>query len=85
MTRQLPYLILAGVIATVAVVSFGLPVWVVLLLGLVVACPLLMSGMHGGGGHGGHGGTDRSDAPDTRDVPADRERDSSHGRRPWSS
>jgi len=44
----------AAVIAVVAVVGFGVPLGTLLIIGLVLCCPLMMLGMHGGGhAHGG--------------------------------
>lgn len=47
---------LALVAAGVALFVFKVPLSTVLLFGLVLACPLMMAGMHGG--HGGHGRRD---------------------------
>lgn len=88
MKRYLPFYILGAAILAVAVVSFGLPVSSLWILGLVVLCPLIMmvmmGGMNGGGGHSGHGGTsghsgtsghagaDRPDVQGNRDGTGDR-------------
>ena len=40
---------LAAVAAVVAVVGFGVPLGTLLIIGLVLCCPLMMLGMHGGG------------------------------------
>lgn len=53
---------LALVAAGVAVVVFKVPLSTVLLFALVLACPLLMAGMHGGhGGRAGHDADGRSE------------------------
>jgi hypothetical protein len=47
-------LVAAVVIAVIAVVGFGVPLGTLLIIGLVLCCPLMMLGMHGGGhAHGG--------------------------------
>ncbi len=50
--------IIALVGAAIAALVFGMSPWIVLLLGLVLLCPLAMSGMHKGKGsnHGGISG-----------------------------
>lgn len=47
----------ALVVAAVAILVFKVPVSTVIILAAVLACPLMMMGMHGGhgGGHGDHG------------------------------
>jgi hypothetical protein len=47
--RRLPLIALAVAGAAIAVAVFGVPLRSVLLLGLLLLCPLLMAGMHGGG------------------------------------
>jgi hypothetical protein len=42
-------LVAAVVIAVIAVVGFGVPLGTLLIIGLVLCCPLMMLGMHGGG------------------------------------
>lgn len=59
-TRCLPFYLLAAAILAVAVVAFGLPVWTLWLLGLVVLCPLMMIFMMGGMHGEGH---DRTGSP----------------------
>lgn len=72
-----PLAVLAAVaVAIVAVGLFKVPLGTVLLLGLLLLCPLMMAGMHGGGhSHGQSGGshddhtgaaTDREDATAAR-------------------
>lgn len=41
----------------------GVPAGTLLLVAVVLACPLMMLTMHGGG-HSGHGGTERNARPD---------------------
>ncbi len=66
---------LVGGIAALAVVGAlwaGVPASTLLLLAVVLACPLMMMTMHGGGGHGGlgghggHGGGERESGPHAR-------------------
>lgn len=62
---------LAGV-AVVGALWAGVPAGTLLVLALVLACPLMMLTMHGGGGHGGHGGhggEEREAGPDPRRGP----------------
>jgi hypothetical protein len=50
------YLLLIGAgVVLVAVTFFRVPLATVFLLGLVLMCPLMMVGMHGGHDGGGHG------------------------------
>ena len=46
--------VLAGLLAVASVEAFGLPLGTLLIIGLLLCCPLLMLGMHGGSHH--HGG-----------------------------
>jgi hypothetical protein len=49
------FLVAVGVIAVVAVAGFGVPLATLLIIGLVLCCPLMMLGMHGGGRDHGAG------------------------------
>ena len=40
---------LAAVGGTVAVIGFGVPLGTLLLVGILLCCPIMMIGMHGGG------------------------------------
>lgn len=40
---------LAVVGGTVAVIGFGIPLGTLLLVGILLCCPIMMIGMHGGG------------------------------------
>lgn len=56
MIIQRKWLWIVGLIgAAIAALVFGVSPWIVLILGLVLLCPLAMSGMHKGKGsdHGG--------------------------------
>ncbi|MGW3938545.1 MULTISPECIES: DUF2933 domain-containing protein [Streptomyces] len=64
-----PYAIAAAILV-VGLVALGAPLSTLLLLGIFVACPLMMMfmmrGMHGGGGHdqhSGHEGHQHDDRP----------------------
>ena len=69
-----PTAALAG-LAVVGALWAGVPASTLLLLAFVLACPLMMLTMHGGGGHGGHGGhsgysgEDRDLGPEPRRGP----------------
>lgn len=54
--RYGPGLAVAAVAAVLAVGLFGVPLGSVLFVGLLLLCPLMMMGMHGG--HGSAGGSD---------------------------
>jgi hypothetical protein len=67
------YLLLIGAgVVLVAVTFFRVPLATVFLLGLVLMCPLMMFGMHGG--HGGAHGTPGDDVNTRKDDRADRRR-----------
>jgi hypothetical protein len=57
--KYIPYALVAAVVAGAAIWA-GVPPSTVLLVGLLLACPLMMvmHGGHGGGGHGGRGDTE---------------------------
>jgi hypothetical protein len=63
---------LAAALAGLAVVGAlwaGMPAGTLLVVAFLLACPLMMLTMHGGGGHGGHGGhggEEREPRPDPR-------------------
>jgi len=63
-SNRLPIYALAAAILIVGLVALGMPVGMVFILAILVACPLMMffmmRGMHGGGTHGGN---DRSTIP----------------------
>jgi hypothetical protein len=64
-TQYLPWYALAVAVAFVGALAFGVPVSTLLLLGVVLACPLMMMFMMGGHSMGG-GHDDGHDADDTR-------------------
>lgn len=43
------FLIAVSALAAIAVVGSGLPLAALLIIGVVLCCPLMMLGMHGGG------------------------------------
>lgn len=49
--QQITFGSLAAIGGTVAVVGFGVPLGTLLLIGVLLCCPIMMMGMHGGGGH----------------------------------
>lgn len=59
MKRQHLQLAAAAAVLIVIGVAFGVPLSTLLLIGIVLACPLMMMFMHGGG-HDGHRGSDQS-------------------------
>ena len=61
------FAILAAVVALVAVVGFGVPLGTLLIIGLVLCCPLMMLGMHGGG-HDHGGGAPAAGPPEVSQV-----------------
>ena len=62
-TSRRPLIAVALGVAVVALTVFKVPLGTLLLLGLVLLCPLLMAGMHGGGhDHGGQHHADEEDA-----------------------
>lgn len=73
-TFRLPVLLAAIGAAAAAVGLFGVPLGSVLLVGLLLLCPLMMAGMHGGGhSHGQVGGsheghTEAAPGPDDTDA-----------------
>ena len=75
-TFRLPVGVLAAIgAAAVAVGLFRVPLGTVLFLGLLLLCPLMMAGMHGGGHSHGQGGGSHEDhthagsRPDDADAP----------------
>jgi len=62
-------LALGGVVLVAAL--FRVPLATVFTLGVLLICPLLMIGMHGGGHGGGHGG-ERTTADEVQTDPANR-------------
>lgn len=48
-----PVWLVASGLAVLALVSAGVPLGSLLFVGILLLCPLLMAGMHGGHGHGG--------------------------------
>ena len=56
------FLVVATVIAVVAMVGFGVPLGTLLIIGLLLCCPLMMLGMHGGG-HDKGGGSSPPEGP----------------------
>jgi len=61
------FLVVTTVIAVVAVVGFGIPLGTLLIIGLVLCCPLMMLGMHGGG-HDHGGGSSAGEASEARQA-----------------
>lgn len=63
--------IIALVGAAIAALVFGVSPWLVLILGLVLLCPLAMSGMHKGKGsdHGGMSANSSMTEHKTRSAP----------------
>jgi hypothetical protein len=53
-TRLAPVLVIVGGLVILAVMLFRVPLATVFTVGLLLVCPLLMVGMHGGGHAGGH-------------------------------
>lgn len=69
-TRIRPAWVAAAGLAVLVLVAFGIPLVSLLYVGILLLCPLLMAGMHGGHGQGqGHeahtGGQDRAEFSDT--------------------
>jgi len=61
--RNIPTLLLVGTaVIVIAVTLFRVPLASVLGLGVLLICPLLMVGMHGG-----HGGSHHGEEPDSAD------------------
>jgi hypothetical protein len=60
---NMKWVLVGGPIALVVLGTAGVPIATLLPLAFILACPLMMMGMHGGhGGHGGHGTA--QEAPD---------------------
>jgi len=57
----------AALIAVGAYIA-GVPLNTILLVALVLACPVMMLFMHGGGGHSGHGGGTHDHQPGSDNV-----------------
>ncbi len=53
-TRLAPALVIVAGLVVLAVMLFRVPLATVFTVGLLLVCPLLMVGMHGGGHGGGH-------------------------------
>ena len=63
--RLITFASLAVVGGAVAVFGFGVPLGTLLLIGVLLCCPIMMMGMHGGGGH-------QHDSNPTGSTPPDR-------------
>jgi cell division protein FtsW (lipid II flippase) len=66
-----PFIVLAVILGLVALAA-GVSLTTVLLIAVILACPLMMLFMHGGGGHGGHDGSwlqDERRTPSSGDQP----------------
>jgi hypothetical protein len=61
------FVAVVAVIAVVAVEGFGVPLGTLLIIGLVLCCPLMMLGMHGGG-HAHGGGSSPAGATEAKQV-----------------
>jgi hypothetical protein len=61
------FLVAVAVIAVVAVAGFGVPLGTLLIIGLVLCCPLMMLGMHGGG-HDHGAGSSAGEASEARPI-----------------
>ena len=59
-TRLAPVLVIVAGLVVLAVMLFRVPIATVFTLGLLLVCPLLMVGMHGGG-HANHADKSRGD------------------------
>jgi hypothetical protein len=59
--RVRPGWVVAAALAAVALVAVGIPLASLLYVGVLLLCPLMMLGMHGG--HGSHG-VEQSHSPD---------------------
>ena len=62
--RLITYGSVAVIGGAVAVIGFGVPLGTMLFLGVLLLCPLMMMGMHGGGSHPQNGNPSGSTPPD---------------------
>jgi hypothetical protein len=72
-TKIRPAWIVAAGLAVIALVAFGVPLVSLLYVGVLLLCPLMMAGMHGGHGrgHDTHAQeSDRIESPDPDAVDA---------------
>lgn len=78
-TRIRPAWIVAAGLAVVALVALGVPLVSLLYVGVLLLCPLLMAGMHGGHGHAhGHESHSKEGNPPDRAESSDPARPSTH-------
>lgn len=82
--KNMPMFALVAGVAAIAALWAGVSASTIVLLALVLACPLMMVFMHGGGGHGGggHGGGGHAGhgaGPDGRDASATHHHDPAAG------
>lgn len=80
--RRIWWIVAGAVVVAIAVGAFGAPLGTVLLVGVLLLCPLMMMGMHGGHeSHAGHGTYQRQEQPPSSDAG---EAEHGHGPSPGS-
>lgn len=75
-TRIRPAWIVAAALAVLLLVAFGVPLVSLLYVGILLLCPLMMAGMHGGHGqvHAHEGHSQESDQAESSDTANSRTR-----------
>jgi hypothetical protein len=76
-TRIRPAWVVAAGLAVLVLVAFGIPLVSLLYVGILLLCPLMMAGMHGGHGQGHDAHAEEPDRLESPDPEALNARDAS--------